>query len=335
MSKISTAAKKVGEFIKRNAFYLLILLCIASVATVIALAASGDFGADPGAEVVKPVPDDDDDTPVTPEPDDDDDTDKPDEPEKPTLSFASPVNGTVTQEFSDTALVWNATLGQYEVHLGVDFTGDDLSVFAAEAGTVSDVVTDVLDGTYVVIDHEDGYQTRYYSLDENVQVAKATRWKRDSSSAPCPLPAAPRASQATICTSRCPKTASTSTPSTCSCSKKNKFSTYEEIISPPYAGRAQTMSAPSFSFLPDGDLAACFYPRTTRSYTSFTGSLGGNISARSVSLTAHFFAKIRLTTGVTIMLAAMVTTPMNGDCPMPALKASPKVGSPPSERSTK
>lgn len=45
MSKISVAAKKVGEFIKRNAFYLLILLCIASVATVIALAASGDFGA--------------------------------------------------------------------------------------------------------------------------------------------------------------------------------------------------------------------------------------------------------------------------------------------------
>ena len=176
MSKISTAAKKVGEFIKRNAFYLLILLCIASVATVIALAASGDFGADPGAEVVKPVPDDDDDTPVTPAPDDDDDdTDKPDEPEKPTLSFASPVNGTVTQEFSDTALVWNATLGQYEVHLGVDFTGDDLSVFAAEAGTVSDVVTDVLDGTYVVIDHEDGYQTRYYSLDENVQVAKGDK----------------------------------------------------------------------------------------------------------------------------------------------------------------
>ena len=167
MSKISVAAKKIGEFMKRNAFYLLIVLCIASVATVIALAASGDFGSDPGSAVVQPEPDD----PGTPdEPDDPDE--KPDEPEEPTLSFESPVNGTVSLEYSDTVLVWNDTLGQYEVHLGVDFTGDDLSVFAAEAGTVSEVGTDVLEGNYVVIDHEDGYQTRYYSLDGNIEVAK-------------------------------------------------------------------------------------------------------------------------------------------------------------------
>ena len=169
MSKISIAAKKVGEFIKRNAFYLLILLCIASVATVIALAASGDFsGQEPTVEAVNPLPDDDKDPePVDPDPEP--------EPEKPALSFASPVNGSVSQNYSDTTLVWNSTLGQYEVHLGVDFTGDDLSVFAAEAGTVGDVVNDVLDGTYVVIDHEDGYQTRYYSLAEDVKVKKGDK----------------------------------------------------------------------------------------------------------------------------------------------------------------
>ena len=92
MSKISVAAKKVGEFIKRNAFYLLILLCIASVATVIALAASGDFGSDPGTEVIQPAPGGDE-TPDDPdEPDDPDKPDEPDEPQKPALSFASPVN---------------------------------------------------------------------------------------------------------------------------------------------------------------------------------------------------------------------------------------------------
>lgn len=172
MSKISVAAKKVGEFIKRNAFYLLILLCIASVATVIALAASGDFGSDPGTEVIQPAPGGDE-TPDDPdEPDEPDKPDEPDEPQKPALSFASPVNGSVSLEYSDTALVWNSTLGQYEAHLGVDFTGDDLSVFATEAGTVSEVGSDPLDGTYVVIDHEDGYQTRYYSLGEELQVEK-------------------------------------------------------------------------------------------------------------------------------------------------------------------
>src|SRR5699024_8591628 len=70
-------------------------------------------------------------------------------------------------------------------------------------------------------------------------------------------------------------------------------------------------------------------------YTSLTGSLAGKTASSGSLLTAHFFAKMRLNTGVTTMLAAMVTTPMKGDCPMPALNASPKVGSPPSARSTK
>ena len=140
MSKISVAAKKVGDFIKKNAFYLLILLCIASVATIIALAASGDFGGetDPGAEVVLPDPDD---GGNEEKPDEPDKPDQPDQPEKPVLSFVSPVSGTVSQSYSDSALVWNSTLGQYEVHLGVDFTGEDLSVLASEAGTVSDIIT--------------------------------------------------------------------------------------------------------------------------------------------------------------------------------------------------
>lgn len=169
MSKISVAAKKIGEFMKRNAFYLLIVLCIASVATVIALAASGDFGSeDPGSAVINPEPED----PDVNAPEDPDDSKEPDEPQKPALSFTSPVNGTVSLEYNDEVLVWNDTLGQYEVHLGVDFTGEDLSVLAAEAGTVTDVGFDELDGNYVVIEHEDGYETRYYSLDENIEVAK-------------------------------------------------------------------------------------------------------------------------------------------------------------------
>ena len=38
MSKFSVAMKRFGGFVKRNAVYFLIILCIASVATVIALA---------------------------------------------------------------------------------------------------------------------------------------------------------------------------------------------------------------------------------------------------------------------------------------------------------
>lgn len=171
MSKVSVAAKKVGDFIKRNAFYLLIVLCIASIATVVALAVSGDFSGDPGTAVIKPDdtvnPDDNVDPDDNVEPDDDDN----EEPQKPVLSFEAPAVGNIVKDYSDSVLVWNDTLGQYEVHLGLDFAGDDLSVVAAEAGTVSAVGNDVLDGNYVVIDHEDGYQTRYYSLAEQIEVA--------------------------------------------------------------------------------------------------------------------------------------------------------------------
>lgn len=167
MSKMTVAAKKIGEFMKRNAFYLLIVLCIASVATVIALAATGDFGAADSAGVIDEDPGDD---VINPDPAPDDDKGPDEQPDKETLSFGMPVNGTISQEYSDTVLVWNDTLGQYQVHLGVDFTGDDLSVFAAERGTVSETGYDLLNGYYVVVSHDDGYESRYYSLAENLEV---------------------------------------------------------------------------------------------------------------------------------------------------------------------
>ena len=77
MSKMSAAARKVGEFLKRNVFLILIVLCLACVATIIALAVTGDFNPDPGAAVVNPdpapggeaqPPEEDDDDVIRPEP---------------------------------------------------------------------------------------------------------------------------------------------------------------------------------------------------------------------------------------------------------------------------
>lgn len=66
MSKFSVAMKRFGGFMKRNAFYFLIVLCIASVATVIALAVTRNNGLPDGGATVSPNPD----TPVI-NPDDD------------------------------------------------------------------------------------------------------------------------------------------------------------------------------------------------------------------------------------------------------------------------
>lgn len=178
MSKIAVATKRFSGFMKRNAMYLLILLCIASVATVIALAATGNFGEQTididgeqnnnGNTDIPTVVDPDDkpgDTPIV----------KPDPPVDDTpvdtpLTFTAPCMGTVTVNYSDTVLVWNSTLGQYSTHLAVDFVAEDLRVLAVAGGTVKEVGYDALDGNYVIITHKDGYESRYFSLGDGVSL---------------------------------------------------------------------------------------------------------------------------------------------------------------------
>ncbi len=176
MSKISVAVKKFGSFMKRNAFYFLIILCIASVATVIALAVVyNQDGVTPDTnvsvndtQVVNPEPDDnpvvkpDDDTPVAEQP-------------KP-LTFINPTNGSVSKDYTDTTVVWNATLSQYSTHLGTDFVSEDLNVYCACDGIVKAIGSDPLDGNYVVVTHGEGYETKYMSLEStNLKVGDSLK----------------------------------------------------------------------------------------------------------------------------------------------------------------
>lgn len=164
MSKFSVAMKRFGGFMKRNAFYFLIVLCIASVATVIALAVTYNSASDIDASIQ--------DQPDVPTINPDDPIDKPDpvtpDPNPPIkkLTFLAPCNdGEVTANYSDTQLVWNQSLKQYETHLGVDFKSQDLSVFASADGTVKEIGHNDLDGNYIILAHDDGYVTKYMSLE--------------------------------------------------------------------------------------------------------------------------------------------------------------------------
>ena len=180
MSKIAVATKRFGGFMKRNAMYLLILLCIASVATVIALAVTGNFGEQsldltPNGDINVPV-----DNPTNNNPDvkpDDTQTNNPSEDVNPPvdntptpdpLTFGAPCIGDIVTEYSNTVLVWNSTLSQYSTHLGVDFVCADGKVLAVASGTVSSVGYDPLLGHFIVIDHAENYQSRYYSLEEGI-----------------------------------------------------------------------------------------------------------------------------------------------------------------------
>lgn len=166
MSKFTVAMKRFGGFLKRNAVYFLIILCIASVATVIALAVTRNSALQDPDTSLSDKPQDE---PVV-KPDDpkDNPTDKPDDPAPviETQKFFAPCNdGSVSRNYSDTTLVWSPTLKQYSTHLALDFTSQDKNVYASCDGTVKEVGYNTLDGYYVVLSHKDGYVTKYLSLD--------------------------------------------------------------------------------------------------------------------------------------------------------------------------
>ncbi len=164
MSKFSLAMNKVGAFLKRNAFYLLIILCVASIATVIALAVTRDTTSLPADSIV----DDNKDTPVV-KPDDNPPVENPPIEQPPVedkQTFISPCNdGTVSKNYSDTQLVWSPTLSEFSTHMALDFTSSDLNVYATDAGKIKEIGYNALDGNYVVIEHDNGYVSKYLSLD--------------------------------------------------------------------------------------------------------------------------------------------------------------------------
>lgn len=90
----------------------------------------------------------------------------------PTLAYSLPVSGEISSPFSGEELVRNTTMNDWRTHNGVDIyaeKGDE--ILAAADGTISDIYTDTLWGTVVVIDHLDGNQTIYCGLDANLPIA--------------------------------------------------------------------------------------------------------------------------------------------------------------------
>lgn len=81
-------------------------------------------------------------------------------------AFIAPANGEISAEYSPDDLVWNETLGQWRVHSGVDISASAGSaVYASESGVVSGAYKDDLFGNTIEITHDDGWVTRYCSLE--------------------------------------------------------------------------------------------------------------------------------------------------------------------------
>lgn len=84
-------------------------------------------------------------------------------PEKPV--FIRPVSGKISLDYAVDALIYSKTMGDWRTHDGIDIEAQlGTKVFAAAAGTVSEIYEDDMLGTTVIIDHGNGLKSIYANL---------------------------------------------------------------------------------------------------------------------------------------------------------------------------
>lgn len=85
--------------------------------------------------------------------------------------FYLPTNGKVSKEFSFSAPVFSATMGDWRAHNGVDLEAEEgTGVIATAAGIVTDVRYDEAWGYIVDVDHGGGLKASYRNLNSDVTV---------------------------------------------------------------------------------------------------------------------------------------------------------------------
>lgn len=79
--------------------------------------------------------------------------------------FESPIAGEVMKEFAKDSLIYSNTLKEWTTHLGVDIKAEKATVVKAAAdGTVKDIKNDPRFGLTIIIEHSNGFETRYANL---------------------------------------------------------------------------------------------------------------------------------------------------------------------------
>ncbi len=79
--------------------------------------------------------------------------------------FAYPVDGEIMKEYAKDNLVYSETLKEWVTHFGIDIKADKTTVVkASEKGKVTAIKNDPRYGTTVIIEHANGFETRYANL---------------------------------------------------------------------------------------------------------------------------------------------------------------------------
>lgn len=79
--------------------------------------------------------------------------------------FKKPVEGEISKEFAKSNLIYSETLKEWITHLGVDIKAERATVVKAAAdGKVKDIKNDPRFGLTIIIEHDNGFESRYANL---------------------------------------------------------------------------------------------------------------------------------------------------------------------------
>lgn len=95
----------------------------------------------------------------------------PDEEAAASSAYVWPIEGNVDRDFSLEVFAYDATMGDWRTHDGLDIAAElGTPVAACAKGTVTDVSTDDMMGVTVTVDHGKGMESVYSNLAESVNV---------------------------------------------------------------------------------------------------------------------------------------------------------------------
>lgn len=176
---------KMKQFLKKEGFYVILFVCLCAVATVAAVTAGRNNSKNTNEKdnvaleqtnnenvVNKPenpgnalqVKEELGDVPVV-----QNNSETAPVSNSANMSFENPVVGTLGRAYAEDPVLFKTTTS-YKTHLAMDIKAEEgAAVSAVGAGVVKKVGIDT-EGTYVVIDHQNGLTTTYGNLQEQVAV---------------------------------------------------------------------------------------------------------------------------------------------------------------------
>ena len=90
---------------------------------------------------------------------------KPSTKKEKALTFQVPIEGELQKEYAKDSLIYSETLKEWTTHLGVDIKAERATVVKAAAdGTVKYIKNDPRYGLTIIIEHSNGFETRYANL---------------------------------------------------------------------------------------------------------------------------------------------------------------------------